>query len=252
MASVDQFAVAQTGSARVCHRSSQPLGSELKTLRVQEIFPSLQGEGPFAGEPAVFIRLGGCNLRCFWCDTDFESNPWDPTLDEIEAAVKAALTKATSSLIVLTGGEPLRQDIAPLLERLILGLKLRVQIETSGSLWQDSLNGLDFLGTPSLSIICSPKTPKIHPQLCKYVDAWKYIIRHQETDLKDGLPTQSTQIQGRSQRLARPSNKAPIFVQPLDEKNADLNRLNQAEAVRVALKWGYRLSLQLHKILGLP
>ena len=42
-------------------------------LDVQEIFPTLQGEGPYAGWPAVFIRLGGCNLACDFCDTEFET-----------------------------------------------------------------------------------------------------------------------------------------------------------------------------------
>ena len=49
-------------------------------LWVQEVFYTLQGEGPFSGQPALFIRLAGCNLRCFWCDTEFESSTWRPGL----------------------------------------------------------------------------------------------------------------------------------------------------------------------------
>ena len=56
-------------------------------LFVQEIFPTLQGEGPLAGVPAVFLRLGGCNLACSFCDTEFESfKEWK--LEDIIAEVK--------------------------------------------------------------------------------------------------------------------------------------------------------------------
>ena len=43
-------------------------------LWVQEVFYTLQGEGPWTGHPSIFVRLAGCNLKCFWCDTDFESS----------------------------------------------------------------------------------------------------------------------------------------------------------------------------------
>jgi len=52
---------------------SKPIESDGLYLEVQDIFSTIQGEGPFAGKPAVFLRLAGCNLRCFFCDTDFES-----------------------------------------------------------------------------------------------------------------------------------------------------------------------------------
>ena len=50
-----------------------PVTGDGAMLEVQHIFPTLQGEGPYAGVPAVFIRLGGCNLACTFCDTEFES-----------------------------------------------------------------------------------------------------------------------------------------------------------------------------------
>src|SRR5262245_43069443 len=79
------------------------------TLDIHEIFYTLQGEGPYAGLPAVFIRLFGCHLKCTWCDTDFSQQNAMPVaviLDKVRE-----LDRHPKSLIVLTGGEPTRQPI---------------------------------------------------------------------------------------------------------------------------------------------
>ncbi len=225
-----------------------------KSLWVQEIFPTIQGEGPFAGHPAVFIRLAGCNLRCFWCDTDFESSQWQPSLDEIDEVVSQLLSQIKTNLIVLTGGEPLRQNIVPLLKHLITLRNLHVQIETAGTLWLPELGDLCRSHRSALSIICSPKTGKINPQLAPFITAWKYIIRHGETDPNDGLPVMSTQSSGTPLQLARPSpSDAPIYVQPLDEQgNENHNSKHMQAAAKIAMQFGYKLSVQIHKIARLP
>jgi hypothetical protein len=79
-------------------------------LWIQEVFYTLQGEGCCAGQPAVFVRLGGCNLGCFWCDTEFESSSDQPTLDQLVERV-GQLRPAVCDLVVLTGGEPFRQNV---------------------------------------------------------------------------------------------------------------------------------------------
>ena len=111
-------------------------------LWIQEVFYTLQGEGPFSGHPAVFVRLAGCNLKCFWCDTDFESSEWHPNLEELLAQIEK-VRPTHCKLIVLTGGEPFRQDIAPLINAL-LSRKLHVQLETNGTLWLDLPNSPDI------------------------------------------------------------------------------------------------------------
>lgn len=228
--------------------------SDGQSLWVQEVFASIQGEGPFAGVPAVFVRLAGCNLRCFWCDTDFESSHWRPTLKELDAAISESHAKLKSDLIVLTGGEPLRQNIVPLLQHLITERQFHVQIETAGTLWLPELTELCQQYSSSLSIVCSPKTGRLNDDLVPYISAWKYIIRHGETHSNDGLPLLSTQIPGATQRLARPTNsKADIYVQPLDEgENQEQSFRNLQQATDVAMRFGYRLSVQLHKIAKLP
>ena len=87
------------------------------TLRINEIFYSLQGESSHAGRPCVFVRLTGCPLRCNYCDTEyaFHEGRW-MSLDEIVVAVRAHPVR----LVEVTGGEPLAQPGAvPLMELLL-------------------------------------------------------------------------------------------------------------------------------------
>lgn len=76
----------------------------IKSLRVNEIFYSIQGEGARAGEPSIFVRLSGCDLACGFCDTEFESGK-SMTLDELLAQISAYPCR----WIVWTGGEPALQ-----------------------------------------------------------------------------------------------------------------------------------------------
>lgn len=220
-----------------------------QTLWVQEIFASIQGEGPFAGIPAIFVRLGGCNLACSFCDTDFESNSWLPKVDEIMAEIEALKEQVNTHLVVLTGGEPLRQNVMPLLHTLIHIRGLRVQIETAGTLYVKGLAELKSSAPSQLSLVCSPKTRRINKEVLPLIDAWKYLIKTGQTSGDDGLPLA---IEGTGEiALARPMPGAPIFVQPLAEQDSKASLRNRDEATRIALRYGYRLSLQLHKILGL-
>src|SRR5262245_23888824 len=107
---------------------------ESGALWVQEMFHTIQGEGPFTGLPAVFIRLGGCNLKCHFCDTDFESSTWRPSHDELIDKFNALETAETTRLVVLTGGEPFRQNAVPLMTTL-LAAGWTIQVETAGLLW---------------------------------------------------------------------------------------------------------------------
>jgi 7-carboxy-7-deazaguanine synthase len=227
--------------------------SDGKSLWVQEIMGTIQGEGPYAGSPAVFIRLRGCNLKCFWCDTDFESRLWELSLEEAAKEIIKVTAEVNTRLIVITGGEPLRQNIVPLILNLIELYDFNVQIETAGTLWLQGLDKIKDLYPRRLTVVCSPKTGKLHDRLLPYVDAWKYIIRANEVDPVDGLPNYSTQVKGKQSAIARPpDNKVDIiYVQPLDEGNVESNNKNIQAAVSVSIKYGYKLSLQIHKIAGL-
>lgn len=218
-------------------------------LWIQEVFPTIQGEGPFAGQPAIFVRLGGCNLKCFWCDTDFESSTWHPHIDELISAITHAEEHCKTDLVVLTGGEPFRQDISKLVHEL-KGLMYRVQIETNGIAWIEDFER--YLIDGRCSIVVSPKTGKIHDKIRQYADAWKYIVSFDDTDKDDGLPILSTQRKEKSMHIARPNDNSIVYVQPLDSYDDDENKQNEKHAIKLVKKYGYRLSYQIHKHLGLP
>lgn len=207
-----------------------PIFGDGQTLFVQNIFLTIQGEGMYVGMPAVFIRLGGCNLACSFCDTEFESFTEIPVSQIIDDVL---FKKGNSDLVVITGGEPLRQPIEFLVERL-LDLGLKVQIETNGTLYRKLPKKVD--------IVCSPKAGKngyypIRPDLLKVVSAFKFII---SKNIAEYSTVPDLGFQG---------HKVPIFVQPMDEQDEAKNLANRNYAMDLAIKNNYRLSIQIHKIL---
>ena len=123
--------------------------AEHATLRVTEIFHSLQGESSRVGLPTVFVRLTGCPLRCVWCDTEYAFSGGESlTLAEILQRV-AAFACAT---VCVTGGEPLaQQNCLPLLAALC-DAGHSVSLETSGAL---DIGGVD----PRVARIVDLKAP---------------------------------------------------------------------------------------------
>ncbi|NYT13982.1 MAG: 7-carboxy-7-deazaguanine synthase QueE [Candidatus Methanofastidiosa archaeon] len=123
----------------------------MKNLLVSEIFFSINGEGLEIGKPTVFLRLSGCNLDCSWCDTKYANyNAVEKNIDEILEEIERINNGIKSVLI--TGGEPLLQDIEELVE--ILHAKgYYISIETNGSIYHDVLLKIDFISvdikTPS-------------------------------------------------------------------------------------------------------
>ena len=99
------------------------------TLRITEIFRSIQGESARAGFPCAFIRLTGCSLRCVWCDSAYAFH--GGTEKTVEDAVREILALSTD-LVEVTGGEPLEQDaVHSLIDRLLAAGKT-VMLETGG------------------------------------------------------------------------------------------------------------------------
>ncbi len=107
------------------------------TLRVTEIFRSIQGESTRAGLPCAFIRLTGCSLRCVWCDTAYAFHG-GAQMSVSEAVERVAALR--TDLVEVTGGEPLEQEgVYPLVERLLERGKT-VLIETGGHVPLDRLD----------------------------------------------------------------------------------------------------------------
>ncbi len=100
------------------------------TLRVNEIFYSIQGESTYAGRPCVFIRLTGCNLRCSFCDTQYAYE--EGGLLEINHIFEQ-IAPMECRLVEITGGEPLMQEKTPVLIESLLEDGYEVLLETNGS-----------------------------------------------------------------------------------------------------------------------
>jgi 7-carboxy-7-deazaguanine synthase len=134
------------------------------TVRISEIFRSLQGEGPSAGTPAHFVRLQGCDVGCHWCDTKYS---WDAAGGEpatFEHVWEQASALGDAPLLVVTGGEPLEHaGIATLLEQ-ALARWPRVEVETSGVLPPP-------LRDARLGYNVSPKLPSATP---RWSDTWRH------------------------------------------------------------------------------
>ncbi len=207
------------------------------TLDVQEIFDTFQGEGPFAGVPAVFVRLGGCNLACDFCDAEFEDfSPLsvDAIVEQITQFSFTPQSIRIRNLVVITGGEPLRQPLAPLCNAL-LDKGYDVQLETNGTLHQP----LD----KRISIVCSPKNTgvgykAIRKDLLPHVSALKFIL------------SATHPLYQNIAELGQTAHNIPVYIQPMDEYDATLNQNNLDYVKRLALEKNYIVSLQLQKIAG--
>ena len=107
------------------------------TLKISEIFYSIQGESSFAGQPCVFIRLSGCNLRCAWCDTTYAyPQGTEKSIPEILEQIE----KYPCQLVEVTGGEPMFQgDATCMLMSELLRKNKQVLLETNGSLILDKV-----------------------------------------------------------------------------------------------------------------
>jgi len=204
------------------------------TLRTTEIFPSVQGEGLRQGRPAIFVRLAGCNLRCPFCDTRYA---WrggeDLGVGDILDVVLRFREARPADWVCLTGGEPLAQDIGPLVRRL-RSAGLKVQVETNGT----------FPPRPPADwYTVSPKPPSyaFHPLFLKKAREVKLVVSR---DL--------TYATVRSLRGAfRPS--VPLLLQI--QSNARWSARKALGLMQRGSRDGLgdlRISIQLHRVLGLP
>lgn len=194
-------------------------------LKVKEIFRSIQGEGPFMGRPAIFIRLSGCNLSCSFCDEHHDTGALMDITDIMSTVNSIKTTFPLIRLVVITGGEPFLQPFGPLVKAL-RAEEFVVQIETNGTVYQEDFPYEDVV------IVCSPKTD-INRDLLPQIHSLKFLIAEgQEIN-------------------PCPDPGLVWYLQPLDVNDPDQNRRNMVWAARRCMDSGYILSLQMHKIVGL-
>ncbi len=206
---------------------------------VKEIFYTLQGEGANAGTPAVFCRFAGCNLwsgreedrasaQCNFCDTQFTGTdgPGGGKFQSAEDLARACATARGiakgSSLIVLTGGEPMLQVDQPLIDALH-ARSFNIAIETNGT-----------LSVPdTIDWICV--SPKAGTQIKQtYGDELKLV--YPQIGL---MPEHCSTL-----------DFTHFFVQPMDGPERSQNTADAVEFCKSNPPW--RLSVQMHKVIGIP
>jgi 7-carboxy-7-deazaguanine synthase len=204
------------------------------TLKIVEVFASLQGEGERQGEPTIFIRLAGCNLRCLFCDPKRAWTGGHPASIEALAAEALRLRdRAGAGWVCLTGGEPLGQDVSPLARRL-RAEGFRVQIETNGRIGRP---------VPADWWTVSPKPPGYGVQP---------VYKRKASEVKLVVSKELTYAAVRRVRAAFPAS-IPLRLQLEANSRASLART--LDLLERAAKDGLpntRLGIQLHKILRLP
>ncbi|MFI3301780.1 MAG: 7-carboxy-7-deazaguanine synthase QueE [Rikenellaceae bacterium] len=200
---------------------------EGKKLPLVEDFYSIQGEGFHTGKPAYFIRLGGCDIGCKWCDA---KSTWNPKLYppvEIEKIVERA-TSCAAKAIVITGGEPLLYPLTPLTNAL-KNKSLKIFLETSGS--QPFSGYFDW-------VCLSPKRQQ--PPLMEsfwHADELKVIVES-EAD-----------FEWAEQNRARVGEDCLLFLQPEWSVSERVMPLI-VEYVKSHPEWN--ISIQTHKYMHIP
>ena len=172
-------------------------------LDVVDVFTTIQGEGPHSGKLALFIRLGGCNLQCPQCDTNYTKGR---RLVSVSALYEF---RTTHPVVVITGGEPFRQNIGRLCRAFLSSPNPPiVQIESNGTLPPPQ----NF--PREVEVVCSPKTGSINKKLLPHITAYKYVVPPLAGNLgADWLPVRA--LDHPSKTLARPhSPNIPVYLTP--------------------------------------
>lgn len=217
-------------------------------MLISEIFASLSGEGIHAGIPTVFIRLAGCNLDCSFCDAQYaRKGGEDMTPLQIDDRVKNFNSKY--GWTVITGGEPLVQDVFELVRQL-KGSRYKVEIETNGSV--DPPFWFKLVDCWSVDVKC----PSSGPAYGTFRRRWLTKLRKQD-QLKFVVGTQEDLdfVKGflSGARLRPTILVSPIAGILLNKKEKTVeeywNREWLQEVAELCLEQNVRMSLQLHKII---
>ena len=190
-----------------------------RILQVNEIFYSIEGEGMRVGQPTTFVRLARCNLRCFFCDTEFDSHV-DMAIEDILEEVQ----RHSAVWVCLTGGDPLGQNIGPLC-RALRTAGYRLHIETNGTL------------DPT-------------PELYELIEHW--TVSPKRRTLAPGLThiTELKYVVGKAFRedMVEEGRASYIYLQPESSRPEYIHKA--LEVLSRHPNW--RLSCRIHKILKLP
>jgi 7-carboxy-7-deazaguanine synthase len=211
------------------------------TGRIAETFFSIQGEGPTAGVPAVFVRLQGCSVGCAWCDTKYSWDPAGGHAADLDALVAEAADYPCRRAVI-TGGEPLESALFLPLTRALAERHFRIEVETSGTLPPPAGDG-GIQWNVSLKLASSGVAAwrRIDPLAIRAFlgrDAWWKFVVADEADVAEAC--------GLAERFALPRER--VLLQPEAVRRDDF--LARAPWVAEACKrHGFRFSPRLHVLL---
>ena len=222
-------------------------------LFVTSVFYTLQGEGPYRGEPAVFVRLAKCNLDCSFCDTFFDDGDW-MTIPELDAKITKVisdhfqgdvpawaetLTASISSpdgseteswiikkrdmVLVITGGEPmLQKNLVPFLEFMQHRFE-KTQIESNGTIVQPIPDSTTLVVSPKCSekrgVAIKYLTPK--PEMLARANCLKFVMNSDPESPYSSIPDWAHEFK---------ANGGQVFVSPMNIYNSEPQKSKQLRA----------------------
>lgn len=200
-------------------------------MKVSEIFESIQGEGRFIGEPTVFVRLAGCNMRCSWCDTKYSWEGGDEnSVDKVVDIVKSY----GIGTLCITGGEPLLQADEVL--ELVRALKkdgMKIILETNGSLYDIQLfNEVDHVSLDVKPPSSGEESDELIISRLRPLDYVKVVVAD-DSDFEYA-------------KMIVAQSGVSVFLQPSDSKNYKWLADKVLEA-----KLPAQVLPQLHKLVGM-
>ncbi len=213
------------------------------TLRVSEVFTSIQGEGPSVGTPSVFVRLQGCAVGCAWCDTRYSwsaAGGRETTLAALLAEVKAG----AAGNVVVTGGEPLEH---PAFVPLIRGLRepgRRIEVETAGTEVPPAVPVDQWNVSLKLAHSGVPAARRLRPaavERFRDLGAWFKFVVGDERDVAE--------VQALQARFSLAPER--ILLMPLGMRRED-QVARMPEVVEWCGRRGFRFSPRLHILLWGP
>lgn len=193
--------------------------------KVNEIFCSLQGEGAHAGEPSIFVRFSGCNLKCGFCDTLHETGE----MMDVEEIIRH-ISQYQANRIVLTGGEPALHIDYNFVRHIKEATGKQVAIETNGTM--PLPDNIDWITVSPKVGIAVPELPVV----VKKADEIKVVDMGQPLDEYFSLPCRG--------------ENTLMYLQPCYVDDQEQFAHNRREtAFRVMKNPGWRISVQLHRYL---
>jgi 7-carboxy-7-deazaguanine synthase len=255
-------------------------------LMVTSCFSSIQGEGPHAGEPAVFVRFSKCNRACIFCDTWFDSGDiltFDQVLDKIHTSIDKEVAAhglikdlyTNNLLIVVSGGEPMLQKNLTAFLEFLHAQGFRTQIESNG----------DFLRPlpDATTLVVSPKANdntgrygELRPDVFARANALKFVVSADPTNIHHEIPEYA-------QEFRKQKGPRSVFVSPMNMYNHEPHKVgnnatlemrsevderisfwteglidktqaqaNHEYAALLTMRYGYTLQMQMHLFANLP